>query len=110
MNNYRFTISYDGSRYSGWEHQKHTDDTIQGKIEAVLAKMCDTDTVKLVGAGRTDAGVHLSLIHILSYRYSSSAPLFIRKTALTGCLLLRSYFAHEMALLSSAMFRTIALE
>lgn len=54
MNNYRFTISYDGSRYSGWEHQKHTDDTIQGKIEAVLAKMCDTDTVKLVGAGRTD--------------------------------------------------------
>ena len=58
MNNYRFTISYDGSRYSGWEHQKHTDDTIQGKIEAVLAKMCDTDTVKLVGAGRTDAGVH----------------------------------------------------
>ena len=49
MNNYRFTISYDGSRYSGWEHQKHTDDTIQGKIEAVLAKMCDTDTVKLVG-------------------------------------------------------------
>ena len=42
----------------GWEHQKHTDDTIQGKIEAVLAKMCDTDTVKLVGAGRTDAGVH----------------------------------------------------
>ena len=58
MNNYRFTISYDGGRYSGWEHQKHTDDTIQGKIEAVLAKMCDTDTVKLVGAGRTDAGVH----------------------------------------------------
>ena len=58
MNNYRFTISYDGSRYSGWEHQKHTDDTIQGKIETVLAKMCETDTVKLVGAGRTDAGVH----------------------------------------------------
>ena len=48
MNNYRFTISYDGSRYSGWEHQKHTDDTIQGKIEAVLAKMCDTDTVQLM--------------------------------------------------------------
>lgn len=58
MNNYRFTISYDGSRYSGWEHQKHTEDTIQGKIETVLARMCGTDTVKLVGAGRTDAGVH----------------------------------------------------
>lgn len=58
MKNYRFIISYDGTRYSGWEHQKHTDDTIQGKLETVLARMCDADTVKLVGAGRTDAGVH----------------------------------------------------
>lgn len=58
MKNYRLTISYDGSRYSGWEHQKHTDDTIQGKIEAVLSRMCEGQPIKLVGAGRTDAGVH----------------------------------------------------
>ena len=42
MNNYRFTISYDGSRYSGWEHQKHTDDTIQGKIEMCIRDRSDT--------------------------------------------------------------------
>lgn len=58
MKNYRLTISYDGSRYDGWEHQKHTDDTIQGKIEAVLSRMCENQPIKLVGAGRTDAGVH----------------------------------------------------
>ena len=49
MNNYRFTISYDGSRYSGWEHQKHTDDTIQGKIETVLAKMSEPLPPKFAG-------------------------------------------------------------
>ena len=55
--NYRFTISYDGSRYFGWEHQPNTDMTIQGKIETVLKRMTDTD-VEVLGAGRTDAGVH----------------------------------------------------
>ena len=55
--NYRFTISYDGSRYFRWEHQPNTDMTIQGKIETVLKRMTDTD-VEVLGAGRTDAGVH----------------------------------------------------
>ncbi|MDY5846284.1 MAG: tRNA pseudouridine(38-40) synthase TruA [Bariatricus sp.] len=55
--NYRFTISYDGTRYSGWQSQGNTDATIQGKIEAVLSKMAGSK-VELIGAGRTDAGVH----------------------------------------------------
>ena len=49
--NYRLTISYD------WEHQPGIDLTIQGKIESVLSKMTGTD-VEVLGAGRTDAGVH----------------------------------------------------
>lgn len=56
MNNYRFTISYDGTRYHGWESKKEVD-TIEGKLEAVFARMTDRD-VKIHGAGRTDAGVH----------------------------------------------------
>ncbi len=56
-NNYRLTIQYDGTRYFGWEHQPNTDMTIQGKIEAVLARMTGED-VEVLGAGRTDAGVH----------------------------------------------------
>ena len=55
--NYRLTIQYDGTRYFGWEHQPNTDMTIQGKIEAVLSRMTNED-VEVLGAGRTDAGVH----------------------------------------------------
>ena len=55
--NYKFTISYDGTRYSGWQAQGNTDATIQGKLEAVLSKMTSS-AVEVTGAGRTDAGVH----------------------------------------------------
>ena len=55
--NYKLTVSYDGSRYYGWEHQKSTPLTIQGKLEAVLTEMTGT-AADVTGAGRTDAGVH----------------------------------------------------
>ena len=52
------TIAYDGTRYFGWEHQPEKD-TIQGKIETVLQRMCEMDEIpEVIGAGRTDAGVH----------------------------------------------------
>lgn len=55
--NYKIIISYDGTRYFGWEHQPNTDLTIQGKIENVLEKMTGM-AIEVIGAGRTDAGVH----------------------------------------------------
>ena len=55
--NYRFVLRYDGTRFYGWEHQPNTDMTIQGKLETVLARMTDQE-IELIGAGRTDAGVH----------------------------------------------------
>ncbi len=57
MNNYKIIISYDGTRYYGWEHQPNTELTIQGKIENVLEKLAGKP-VEVIGAGRTDAGVH----------------------------------------------------
>jgi len=57
MRNFKMTISYDGSKYKGWQKQKENDLTIQGKIEAVLSKMAGEE-IQLVGCGRTDAGVH----------------------------------------------------
>lgn len=54
--NYKLTISYDGTRYHGWERKTNVD-TIQGKIESVLGILCGGE-VNLIGAGRTDAGVH----------------------------------------------------
>lgn len=58
MKNYKLIIHYDGTRYHGWESKKGLD-TIQGKLEAVLSKMCQAEEpIKINGAGRTDAGVH----------------------------------------------------
>ena len=57
MKNYKMIIAYDGTKYYGWEHQPNTDMTIQGKLENVLSAMTDSQ-VEVIGAGRTDAGVH----------------------------------------------------
>ena len=57
MKNYRFLLAYDGSRYYGWEHQPNLELTIQGKLEKVLELMTG-GPVEILGAGRTDAGVH----------------------------------------------------
>lgn len=54
--NYRFILMYDGSRYYGWQRQPDHD-TIQGKLEGVLERLCG-QPVEVIGAGRTDAGVH----------------------------------------------------
>lgn len=70
--NYKLKISYDGTRYYGWERQPDKE-TIQGKLEAVLSKMCncpDGEIVEVTGAGRTDAGVHAKAmtanVHIMT--------------------------------------------
>lgn len=55
--NYKMILQYDGTRYNGWQRQKATDNTIQGKLEAILTKMAG-EPVEIHGAGRTDAGVH----------------------------------------------------
>ena len=57
LQNYKMTVSYDGTRYYGWEHQPGNEMTIQGKLETVLSRMCDAQ-IEVLGAGRTDAGVH----------------------------------------------------
>lgn len=50
-------LSYDGTRYDGWQKQGNTDRTIQGKLEGVLEKL-EGCPVQVYGSGRTDAGVH----------------------------------------------------
>lgn len=55
--NYKMTLSFDGTRYFGWERRNNTDMTIQGKLENVLALMVN-EPVEVIGCSRTDAGVH----------------------------------------------------
>jgi tRNA pseudouridine38-40 synthase len=56
MQTYKAIISYDGTSYHGWQRQPKKK-TIQGEIEKVLSKMTGKD-IPVIGAGRTDAGVH----------------------------------------------------
>lgn len=69
MKNYKLTLQYDGTKYSGWQKQGNTDNTIQGRIENVLVHMLaderhtdiksiDMSEYEIHGSGRTDAGVH----------------------------------------------------
>ena len=55
--NYKLTLQYDGSRFNGWQKQGNTENTIQGRLEAVLSRFAGM-AVEVHGAGRTDAGVH----------------------------------------------------
>ena len=57
MTTFKMTVAYDGTRYNGWQIQRSTDNTIQGKLSAVLTKMSGA-MVEVDGSGRTDAGVH----------------------------------------------------
>ena len=57
MRNFKVTLQYEGTRYQGWQKQESTDNTIQGKLEALLSRMAGSK-VEIQGSGRTDAGVH----------------------------------------------------
>jgi tRNA pseudouridine38-40 synthase len=49
-------VGYDGTAYSGFQFQANAP-SIQAEIERVLARLTQT-SIRLVAAGRTDAGVH----------------------------------------------------
>ncbi len=55
--NIKLILEYDGSRYDGWQKQGNTENTIQGKLEAILQKWSGEE-IEVHGSGRTDAGVH----------------------------------------------------
>ena len=57
VKNYKIIVSYDGTRYNGWQKQKNVESTIQGKLEALLTRLAGKE-VTVQGSGRTDAGVH----------------------------------------------------
>ena len=56
MFNYLLKIEYNGSNFVGWQSQKNGK-SVQTEIEKVLKKIFKSK-IKLIGAGRTDKGVH----------------------------------------------------
>jgi tRNA pseudouridine38-40 synthase len=56
MRTLKLTLSYDGTRFVGWQRQSEGE-SIQGLLEDALARF-EGAPVSVQGAGRTDAGVH----------------------------------------------------
>lgn len=92
MRNFKVVLQYDGTRYQGWQRQISTDNTIQGKIEALLSKMCDTP-VEIQGAGRTDAGVH-------AYGQVANFHIETEKTAEEVMVYMNTYLPDDISVIS----------
>lgn len=56
MRNFKLTLSYDGSEFSGWQTQPDHR-TVQETLEAALGQVTG-ERVRVNASGRTDAGVH----------------------------------------------------
>ncbi len=69
MHNFKLTIAYDGTDFHGWQFQANKP-TIQGEIVAVLRRLTQ-ENIQLLGAGRTDAGVH-ALGQVANFRTQSA--------------------------------------
>jgi len=57
MPRYKLTLEYAGTRYRGWQIQKNAR-TVQGEVNAAVARVLGKAPFETYGSGRTDAGVH----------------------------------------------------
>jgi tRNA pseudouridine38-40 synthase len=70
--NIRLVLEYDGTRYHGWQRQRGNL-SIQQVLEEALERLTG-EPIKLIGSGRTDAGVH-ALGQVANFRTNRTIPL-----------------------------------
>lgn len=83
MFNYKLTIQYEGTDYAGWQIQENAL-TIQEVISNSIKQLLQEE-ISLIGAGRTDAGVHalgqvanfnsIQQLDLSKFKYSLNAVL-----------------------------------
>ena len=67
---YFITLSYDGTRYHGWQIQPNGD-SVQQRLQEALSTLLQ-QPIEVVGAGRTDTGVHARM---MVAHFDSTPPL-----------------------------------
>jgi tRNA pseudouridine38-40 synthase len=72
MRNIKLILEYDGTDFSGWQIQPHRR-TVQGILSQSLETLLG-EPVKVIGSGRTDAGVHAQG-QVANFNTSSSLSL-----------------------------------
>ncbi len=93
VRNIKIILEYDGTRYHGWQRQANSL-TIQEILEDATSKITQED-IRVVGSGRTDAGVHAAN-QVANFRTNSS----IKETGLLrgiNSLLPRDIVVKELA-------------
>ena len=83
MRNVKLLIEYEGTNYAGWQRQDNAA-TVQGEIGSVLSRVLQ-ESVSLIGAGRTDAGVH-ARGQVANFRTVNPLPCAAIGRALNGLL------------------------
>lgn len=72
MRNIKLIIEYDGKSFNGWQKQP-TKLNIQGEIERAIGEITGEE-IKLIGSGRTDAGVN-ALGQTANFKTNSNIPI-----------------------------------
>ncbi|MBI2861328.1 MAG: tRNA pseudouridine(38-40) synthase TruA [Chloroflexi bacterium] len=64
---FRLVLEYDGIGFHGFQWQK-TQRTVQSELETALARLLTDEGIRVIGAGRTDAGAHAlgQVVHFTS--------------------------------------------
>ena len=83
MRNWKLTLAYDGTDYSGWQIQPG-EPTIQGELQAALGRVTGERPLPQ-GSGRTDAGVH-ALGQVASFGLEAPIPADSLRRALNRTL------------------------
>ena len=83
MRNIKLTIEYDGTAFHGWQIQPGFK-TIQGVMQERIAQITQ-GKINLLGAGRTDAGVH-ALGQVANFQTESAIDLIALQRGLNSLL------------------------